>query len=64
MRLIRNEEEFLESGEIHYKEVYNYDELPEKYPFYMYTYDGGDGVYYKALYIEELKNMITKLEGV
>lgn len=64
MQLIRNEEEFLECYEIESQEVSNHDELPKKYPFYMYISDGCDGLCYKALYVEDLKDMITKLEGV
>lgn len=44
-------------------DAYNYDEIPKRFPCYVYTYDAGDGVYYKALYVEDLENMLTKLKG-
>lgn len=64
MRLIKTEEEFLECYEIENHEVSNYDEMPKKYPFYMYISDGCDGLCYKALYSEDLDEMVSRLECV
>lgn len=61
MYLIKDEEEFKKY--VTEDTYYNYDEIPEQFPCYVYTYDGGDGIYYKALYSEDLENMLTKLKG-
>lgn len=60
MYLIKSKEQFKE----HYT-VYNCDEMPKKYPFYMYTFtDNRNRSHYKALYAEDLNEMVSRLECV
>lgn len=67
MKLIKSRREFFayfSTNGIPLWSVYDSNNPPTKYPFYMYTYEGGDGTYYKTLYVEDLNEMVSKLECV